>query len=226
MTQHRKGLVLDFGGVLTTPLVPAAFAFERRAGLAEGTLLTGLYLDPEAIRLTEELERGGLTQTQWNEAAATHLGVPPDNLMGRIFADLRPESTMIAAAAAARRAGIKVGILSNSVGLEPWNLYDGYDLETRYDALVLSEAHGTRKPEPDIFRIVLRELGLTAEECVFVDDTEQHLPPAAELGFATVHAVHPAQTVAALEALLGIPLTDETPDQDQDQHKDPDRVTL
>ncbi|SNX88278.1 putative hydrolase of the HAD superfamily [Streptomyces sp. TLI_55] len=206
MTQHRKGLVLDFGGVLTTPLLPAALAFERREGLAEGTLLTALYLDAEAIRLTEELERGTLTQTRWNEAAAERLGIPPDNLMGRIFADLRPEPMMITAAAAARRAGIKVGILSNSVGPTPWNLYDGYDVETRYDALVLSEAHGVRKPEPEIFRLMLKELDLAAEECVFVDDTEQHLPPAAELGFAIVHAVDPAQTVAALEALLGVPL--------------------
>ncbi|WP_331737646.1 HAD-IA family hydrolase [Streptomyces sp. NBC_00019] len=215
MTPHRMGLVLDFGGVLTTPLLPAALAFERRAGLAEGTLLTGLYLDPEGIRLTEDLERGALTQTQWNDAAAGLLGIPPDNLMGRIFADLRPEPSVIAAAAAARRAGVKVGILSNSVGLTPWNLYDGHEVEERYDALVLSEVHGTRKPEPVIFRRVLSELGLTAEECVFVDDTEQYLAPAADLGFATVHAVDPARTVAALETLLGIPLTD----------KDPGRVT-
>ncbi|MFD7284044.1 HAD-IA family hydrolase [Streptomyces sp. NPDC059862] len=212
MTQQRKGLVLDFGGVLTTPLLPAALAFERLEGLPEGTLLTGLYLDPEGIRLTEELERGALTQTQWNEAAARLLGLPPDNLMGRIFADLRPEPSVIAAAATARRAGIKVGILSNSVGLTPWNLYDGYEVEQSYDALVLSEVHGTRKPEPEIFRLVLDELGLTAEECVFVDDTEQYLPPAAELGFATVHAVEPARTVTALETLLGIPLTDDDPD--------------
>ncbi len=207
MIQHRKGLVLDFGGVLTTPLLPAALAFEKRAGLAEGTLLTGLYLNPEGIRLTEELERGTLTQTQWNEAAGRLLGIAPDNLMGRIFADLRPETTVIAAAAAARRAGVKVGILSNSVGLTPWNLYDGYEVDDLYDAVVLSELHGTRKPEREIFRIVLERLGLPAEECVFVDDTEQYLPPAAELGFTTVHAVEPARTVAALENLLGVALT-------------------
>ncbi|MFF4902766.1 HAD-IA family hydrolase [Streptomyces sp. NPDC001068] len=211
MTQHRKGLVLDFGGVLTTPLLPAALAFERRAGLAEGTLLTGIYLNPEGIRLTEALERGALTQTQWNEAAARLLGIDPDNLMGRVFADLRPQPAVIAAAAAARRAGVKVGILSNTVGLAPWNLYDGYEIDTRYDAVVLSEVHGLRKPDPEIFRLVLAELGLTAAECVFVDDTEQYLPPAAELGFATVHAVDPAGTVAALETLLGIPLTDPDP---------------
>ncbi|MFJ7495103.1 HAD family hydrolase [Streptomyces sp. NPDC097727] len=208
MTQHRKGLVLDFGGVLTTPLPPAALAFEKREGLAEGTLLTGLYLAPEGIRLTEELERGTLTQTQWNEAAGRLLGIPPDNLMGRIFTDLRPEPSVIAAAAAARRAGVKVGILSNSVGLVPWNLYDGFEVERLYDSVVLSEVHGMRKPEPEMYRLVLDELGLRAEECVFVDDTEQHLPPAAALGFATVHAVDPARTVAALETLLGIRLTD------------------
>jgi putative hydrolase of the HAD superfamily len=52
-----KGLILDFGGVLTTPLIPAALAFEQRAGLAEGSLLTALYLNEEMIRHTEELER-------------------------------------------------------------------------------------------------------------------------------------------------------------------------
>ncbi|MGW5652681.1 HAD-IA family hydrolase [Streptomyces humi] len=211
MTQHRKGLVLDFGGVLTTPLLPAALAFEKRAGLAEGALLTGIYLNPEGVRLTEDLERGALTQTQWNEAAGRLLGVEPDNLMGRVFADLRPQPAVIAAAAAARRAGVRVGILSNTVGLTPWNLYDGYGLDTLYDAVVLSEVHGVRKPEPEIFRLVLRELGLSAGECVFVDDTEHYLPPAAELGFATVHATDPARTVAALEALLGIPLTEPAP---------------
>ncbi|MFE4454761.1 HAD-IA family hydrolase [Streptomyces sp. NPDC056796] len=215
MIQHRKGLVLDFGGVLTTPLLPAALAFEKREGLPEGTLLTGLYLAPEGIRLTERLERGELTQPQWNEAAGRLLGIRPDNLMGRVFADLRPQTPVIAAAAAARRAGVRVGILSNSVGLGPWDLYDGYGLEELYDAVVLSETHATRKPEPEAYRIVLDELGMTADECVFVDDTEPYLPPAAALGFATVHAVDPARTVAALETLLGIPLTD----------KDPDRVT-
>ncbi|MGW0858576.1 HAD family hydrolase [Streptomyces sp. NPDC002690] len=212
MTQHRKGLVLDFGGVLTTPLLPAALAFEKREGLAEGALLTDVYLTPEGARITDELERGTLTQTQWNEAAGRLLGIAPDNLMGRIFADLSPEPSVITAASVARRAGIPVGILSNSVGPSPWNLYRGHAVDELYDAVVLSENHGIRKPEPAIFHLILEKLGLRAEECVFVDDTEQHLRPAEALGFATVHAVEAGRTVAALEELLGIPLTDEHAD--------------
>ncbi|MET8224447.1 HAD-IA family hydrolase [Streptomyces sp. NPDC005301] len=216
MTAHLKGLVLDFGGVLTTPLLPAALAFEQREGLAEGTLLTGLYLNEEGIRLTERLERGTLTQIEWNEAAGRLLGIAPDNLMGRVFADLRPEPAVIAAAAEARRAGVKVAVLSNSVGLAPWNLYDGYELEDLYDAVVLSEEHGMRKPEPEIYELVLEQLGLRGEECVYVDDTAAYLPAAAELGFATLHAVDPPRTVATLSGLLGLARPGE----------DPERVTV
>ncbi|MGY0021491.1 HAD-IA family hydrolase [Streptomyces sp. YJ-C3] len=202
-----KGLILDFGGVLTTPLVPAALAFEKREGLPEGTLLNALYLDEEMIRRTADLERGAITQTQWNTDAAERLGVSAVNLMGRIFADLRPEPSVLSAAAAARRAGVKVAVLSNSVGTRPWDLYAGYELERRFDAVVISEDHGLRKPQPQIFELVLGMLELPADQCVFVDDTEQHLAPAAQLGLITVHAKEPRRTVAELETVLGVSLT-------------------
>lgn len=204
---HRTGLILDFGGVLTTPLLPAVLSFERREGLAEGACITALYLDEEGTRRTHDLERGAITQEEWNVAAARSLGVAPDNLMGRIFADLRPEKALIDAAAAARRAGVRVGILSNSVGFAPWNLYAGHDLEGSYDAVVISEHHGMRKPEPAIFELALGKLGLPAEACVFVDDTEEYLAPAAELGLVGVHAKDPEETIARLEVLLGVALT-------------------
>ncbi|WP_435132346.1 hypothetical protein [Actinacidiphila sp. bgisy144] len=105
MTSAHKGLVLDFGGVLTTPLLPSVLAFERREGLAEHAAVRVLLGDAETVRRTEALERGALTQAEWNEGAAALLGVPPANLLGRLFADLRPEASVIAAAAAARASG-------------------------------------------------------------------------------------------------------------------------
>ncbi|MEU5088349.1 HAD-IA family hydrolase [Streptomyces sp. NPDC021356] len=82
----------------------------------------------------------------------------------------------------------------------------GYDLDRNYDAVVISERHGLRKPQPEIFALVLKMLDLPAEECVFVDDTEEYLAPAAELGFATIHARQPHETIARMEALLGVSL--------------------
>ncbi|MEU5535606.1 HAD family phosphatase [Streptomyces sp. NPDC020362] len=205
----RTGLILDFGGVLTTPLLPAVLAFERREGLAEGAVITGLYFDPESAERTHRLERGAITQTEWNVHAARSLGVDADHLMARIFADLRPEPLMLTAAKAARQAGVKVGVLSNSVGLDPWDLYAGYDLDARFDAVVISEHHGMRKPDVEIYHLMLGMLDLPGEACVFVDDSAQYLPPAAELGIATVLNEDPKTTITKLEALLGIPLLTE-----------------
>ncbi|MFB7288685.1 HAD-IA family hydrolase [Actinacidiphila glaucinigra] len=202
----RKGLILDFGGVLTTPLLPSVTEFERQVGLEEGRVIRQLYLDPEFVQLTEGLERGSVTQEQWNEMAASHLGVDDDNLMGRIFAGLQPEPLMLQAAATARRHGIRVGVLSNSVGMKPWDLYDGYDLDTAFDAVVISEQHGLRKPEKEIYELTLRMLELPGNECVFVDDTQPYLAPAADLGMATVLAGDPKDTVRYLQDALGIDL--------------------
>lgn len=208
MSSPRTGLILDFGGVLTTSISACALAFDRRCGMPEGTLLTTIGRNPEGVALYADLERGAISQTEWNEGTAALLGLDPDNLLGRMLADLRPQPAVIAAAEAARAAGIRVGIFSNSVGMTPFNPYDGYDFATRYDAVLISEEYRSRKPDPALYRTMLDLMELPGEACVFVDDTAHNLPPAEALGIATVLAGEdPGATIAAAQALLGVPLT-------------------
>lgn len=65
-----------------------------------------------------------------------------------------------------------------------------------------------RKPDPELFEAMLKLLALSADQCVFVADTEEYVQAAEKLGFAGVHAQQPEQTVSRLEALLRVPLTD------------------
>ncbi|MEQ8145354.1 HAD-IA family hydrolase [Streptomyces sp. OP7] len=203
---ERRALILDFGGVLTTPLLASVTEFERDEGLPQGSVVRQLAGDHEILRLTEDLERGSVTQAQWSKVAALRIGVSPDNLLGRIFSGLKPEPLMFEAAAAARRQGIRVGLLSNSVGRAPWDLYADCDLGTTFDAVLISEEHGLRKPEPAIYEQMLKMLELPANACVFVDDTPHNLPPAAALGMATVQAREPRATITEIQDLLGISL--------------------
>ncbi|GGX72769.1 HAD-IA family hydrolase [Streptomyces hiroshimensis] len=202
----RQGLVLDFGGVLTTPVAECTRAFCLREGLAPDAFLRIISADPEGSEIYARLERGEIAQAEWNERTATLLGVDPTDLIGRVLADLRPEPLMLAAAQAARRAGVKAGILSNSLGSGPYDPYRGYGFDTLYDAVVLSGRHGIRKPEPGIYPLVLKQLQLPAESCVFVDDSARNLPPAQDLGMTTVLDGDPAETVKRLEEIFGIPL--------------------
>ncbi len=204
---RRTGLILDFGGVLTTSIVACAATFDQRAGLPDGTLLRMISKHPEGSELYRQLERGDVTQAEWNERTGALLGVDSDNLLGRALAELRPEPSVIAAARAARQAGITVGIFSNSLGLEPCDPYAGYDLAENYDAVLISEHYRARKPEPELYLTMLDLMGLPGDACVFVDDTAANLPPAEALGIATVLAADPAETIRQMESHLGLSLT-------------------
>ncbi|WP_457028612.1 HAD-IA family hydrolase [Kitasatospora sp. P5_F3] len=203
---RRTGLILDFGGVLTTSVAGCALGFDRRAGLPEGTFLSAIAMNPEGVALYADLERGTITQTEWNERTAALLGIDGTNLLGRVLEDLHPEPSVIAAAQAARAAGIKVGIFSNSLGSGPFDIYDGYDVDRLYDTVLISEHYKMRKPDPEIYEIMLDLMELPGDACVFVDDTARNLAPADELGIATILAMDPAHTIAQMEQELDLPL--------------------
>jgi putative hydrolase of the HAD superfamily len=204
---HRyRGLLLDFGGVLTTSLIEAIRRFAASSGLAENALLDLFREDPAGRRLLIDVERGAIGQGEFEAGIGTLLGLDPHGLVPRILGLVEPDLAILAAAEKARAAGIRTGVLSNSWGLHPFNPYSAFDLERRFDVLVISEQTGTRKPDPAIYRLAAERLGLPPRECVFVDDLPHNLKPARRLGMAVVLKTSADEAVDELERLLGMPL--------------------
>ncbi len=54
-----------------------------------------------------------------------------------------------------------------------------------FDAFYLSHEIGLRKPDEAIFEFVLKENHLMADECLFIDDTKEHIQVASQLGIHT-----------------------------------------
>ncbi|MER6917365.1 HAD-IA family hydrolase [Streptomyces sp. NPDC000594] len=203
MSSYR-GLILDFGGVLTTPMRLNGAAFERSMGLEPGAYFHALNENPTGVAIYAALEVGEATQDDWNRVIGGILNIDPTDLMRRALANLRPEPRIVAAAQRARAAGIKTALLSNSFGLHPYNPYEDLGMyEGFFDAIVLSEREGVRKPSSLIYQRALDALGLTGPECVFVDDHEHNLPPAEALGIRTIHhTTDPIGTAAQLDSML------------------------
>ncbi|MBQ0983510.1 HAD-IA family hydrolase [Streptomyces sp. F63] len=177
-------------------------AFERSEGLPPGAYFHALNEHPDGVAIYADLEVGRATQTEWNQVIGGILGIDPTNLMGRALANLRPEAAIVEAADRARAAGVKVAMLSNSFGLEPYNPYAALGMHEGFDVVVLSEQVGVRKPSTAIYQHALDELGLAGPECVFVDDHAQNLPPAEALGIRTVHHTDAGSTATQLDAFL------------------------
>jgi putative hydrolase of the HAD superfamily len=68
-----------------------------------------------------------------------------------------------------RQSGFRLGVVSNSEG-RVHEALDAAGLRQYFDAVVDSGVMGIEKPDPRIFRIALRELGVEPEEAVYVGD--------------------------------------------------------
>ena len=201
---NRRGLLVDFGGVLTTNVFESFQAFCEAEGLAPGTVRDCFRGDPQAQQLLFDLEEGRMTEEEFEPRFAEVLGVAEAaGLIDRLFGGMRPDEEMLGAVASAKRAGVRTGLISNSWGK---GRYDRSRFPELFDGTVISGEVGIRKPFPEIYAMGARAIGLEPAECVFVDDLPPNLKPAAELGMATVHHVTSEQTIPQLEELLGVRL--------------------
>ena len=84
-----------------------------------------------------------------------------------------------------RRRGYKLGLVSNLSRSDTLWLRE-FELDSHFDALVLSCEVGAAKPEPEIYRVAADRLGVAPEECVFVDDVPSYLAGAKSVGMTCV----------------------------------------
>jgi putative hydrolase of the HAD superfamily len=203
MTSY-EGLLLDFGGVVTTDFFASLGAHCERLGLPHDSFRNLVTADPEGRELYHQVERGVLSQPDFEQKIAQLLGVQPTGLIRGLLADLQPEPLIAEAVAKARTAGIRVGVITNSWGTAPYDPYAAYQLDQRFDAVVISSQVGLRKPEPAIYQLAADQLAIPLERVVFVDDIAANLQPAQELGMAVIHHVDPGRTIRDLERLLGL----------------------
>jgi epoxide hydrolase-like predicted phosphatase len=201
--QSYQGLLVDWGGVLTSNLFESFSAFCESEGLEPDTIMRRFREDRECRQLLIDLETGRLEEVDFEPQFAAVLGVEPQNLIDRLFAGSHPDLEMLGAVEAIRTTGIRTGLISNSWGTRR---YDRDVLERLFDGVVLSGEVGIRKPAPEIYSMGAERIGLDPSVCVFVDDLPFNLAPAQELGMGTVHHTSAQETIAELERLFGVHL--------------------
>jgi len=199
-----RGLILDFGGVVTTDFYGGLSAFCVREGLGADAFVEAIRNSAEGRASLKAVERGELSQREFEQVLGRLLGLDDNGLIARALADIQPRPEMIDLVARARAAGIRLAILSNSLGRGDHDLYADYGLDGLFDAVVISDRVGLRKPGPEIYTLTAAKLGLPPSECLFVDDTERNLPPARDLGMGTLLFTGTAGEVAEIERLIGI----------------------
>lgn len=211
-----QALVLDFGGVISRTLFETHALSEQALGLPVGTLNwrgpfapqdDALWCDMQADKISERdywlartREVGQLVGENW-ERMETFV----QRARGAdVQAVIRPEA--VRAIHVAKAAGYRLAILSNEL-----DLFYGTDFRSRLPLLdlfeVVVDATYTKilKPDPRAYALCIEKLGLSAGECVFVDDQLRNVEGGRHAGLQVVHfdVMQPESSFHEALGLLG-----------------------
>jgi putative hydrolase of the HAD superfamily len=204
-----RGLIVDWGGVLTAPLDEAIAEWARYEGVDLDIYQQVMksVIDDVAVPI-HALERGQLSPSDFEQHLARRfqdhgVALPADGLLARMLEGLRPLSAdMVNLVRRARSLGLRTALLSNSWGEHyPEHLWIG-----AFDAVVISGRVGMRKPDHEIFRRTAELLQLEAGQCVMVDDAQINIRGAVDVGMVGVLFRGYNETVDELEALFELSL--------------------
>lgn len=84
-----------------------------------------------------------------------------------------------------RTNGYKIGLLSNN-DIATANKFRETGFIDHFDAVVVSAEIGYSKPHHKAFEAFIKQLGVAADELIYIDDTEKSLVTAKEIGYHPV----------------------------------------
>ncbi|MGO8959949.1 MAG: HAD family hydrolase [Streptosporangiaceae bacterium] len=209
------GVITDWGGVMTNPISETVNAWLKSDRIDRDSYVTVMrewvrqaYADGQDRNPIHALERGECTNAEFEMALASKLvledggPVAGPGLLARMFAGSVLDDAMLELFRKLHASGVPTGLLSNSWGGE----YPRHIFPDMFDAVVISSEVGMRKPEPQIFLHAVEHLGLSPQQCVFIDDIEANITAAEQIGFTGVLHLQPDATRERLADLLGIVL--------------------
>jgi putative hydrolase of the HAD superfamily len=211
VTSHPEALLVDYGGVLTSPPRDSFRRWLSQDGLEPARfrdLVGGWLAEGAPANIAHDLETGRLSPDEFERRLTAEL-VRADGstaeaagLLGRMFAGVQPETSMIGVVGRLRAGGVRTALVSNSWGFR----YPREDWDALFDAVVISGEVGVRKPDPGIYLQTAQRLRVATSACVFVDDLAVNVRGAAAVGMIGVHHTDPATTIGELEILFDRPL--------------------
>ncbi len=211
-----KGLLLDFGGVISVTLFERHAISEAKLGLAPGSLTWRGPFDPTGDRLWADMIAGTISERDYWARRAAEVGrlIGEDwdmpTLIRRTAGDdpnahVRPEA--VATVRRAKVAGLRVGVLSNELELfHGREEMEALEILRVMDSLVDATHTRILKPNPRAYALGCEALGVTPENVVFVDDQMRNVEGARRTGLDAVwfDITRPGASFAEAERRLGL----------------------
>lgn len=204
-----KAIIFDFGGVLVrTEDASGRRRWEARLGLSDYELDQLVFNSEAALRATRgELPHGAVWE---HVAAALKLNAEQLDACQKDFWLGDRLDVDLSALLKSLRPGYKTAILSNAWSSGRETIAREFGLEQAVDAIIISAEEGLAKPDPRLYRLAAKRLGVQPGEAVMIDDFLVNVEGARAAGLQAIH-YRPGLDVRAELEKLGVDTTPPTP---------------
>src|SRR5215510_6353835 len=202
-------VVFDLGGVVMDSPLRAIARYEHDHGLAPNAINHAIVAAGDDSAWSR-LERGELAVTDFFPAFEVDcrqhgLEVNGARVMAYIAEAAVPRPRMLEAIRRIRARGLRVAALTNNwvtSEVRPGRA----TLRELFHVFIESSMVGLRKPDPRIYQLTCRELGVEPAQTAFLDDIGRNLKSARALGMTTIKVDDPDLALRELSAVLGFDL--------------------
>lgn len=198
-----KAVIFDMGGVILRTVDPTKReAMAKRLGVTRSELEAVVFQSETSV----QSELGQLSEAGHWKAVLAYFNQPLDcyqDWYGEFFSGDAIDRELIKFIGTLKPK-VKVGLLSNAWEHARQNLTSRHDFINIFDVSIFSSEVGLRKPDPRIFDLMLRQLGVAAGEAIFVDDFRANIDSAAALGLKTVWYQDRARAIKKITRFLNM----------------------
>ena len=215
-----EAVLWDFGGVFTSSPFEAFNRFEAAHGLPPDLIRTVNATNPHenawALFERAEIDRAGFDLKFLEESTALGHPVRGADVLPLLSGDVRPR--MVEALRICKRS-FKVGCITNnmaqghgpSMAANAEGASRSAGIMALFDVIIESSKVGVRKPDPRIYLMACAEMGVTPNNCIYLDDLGINCKPAAALGMQAIKVVTEAQALDDLARHTGLTFPEVVP---------------
>ncbi len=178
-----KAIILDWGGVLIDNPVPGFMAYcSKYFEVLEKTFIEN------TAKFYKDFAKGKITENIFWKNICLSLNVAEpavDSLLSEAFSCVYSEKNeVISLVSSLKNKGYKIALLSNTeMPMVDFFREKNYGF---FDLTVFSCVEGVIKPDTKIYEITLDRLKTKPSESVFIDDKEENIDAAKNLGINTI----------------------------------------
>jgi len=175
-------------------------AYEQRMDLPERGLREAMQ---RSLYFREAVIGRKSGEELWRDVALG-IGEAPENwrMLVDVYCSAIALNSGLVAFLRSLRPRYKTAILSNASAEVRTFITETFHLDREFDLIIISSEEGTRKPEPEFYRLALSRLDVRPGEALFIDDEQRYIDGAVALGMHALQFRDTTQVIGEMKRYL------------------------